>query len=111
MCRADTAIFPYHWSDLNRVPNPTWEQEHQCIDWSKLEEFLDERKLDLHEPNVLLHPKYGKFFQLRFQCLCSYHSPSFILARSLDVYLGPSYPGGKKVNEPDGPKVYPEDPE
>ncbi|KAG5914369.1 hypothetical protein E4U42_000526 [Claviceps africana] len=81
MCRADTAIFTYHWNDATRLPNPTWAQKHQCLDWELLEGWLEERRIDIMSPNLLVHPKYG-----------------------------PAYPGGKRVSEPDGPKVYPLDP-
>ncbi|KAG5985961.1 hypothetical protein E4U43_005777 [Claviceps pusilla] len=81
MCRADTAIFTYHWNDATRLPNPTWMQKHQCLDWELLEEWLESRRIDIHSPNLLVHPKYG-----------------------------PAYPGGKRVSEPNGPKVYPLDP-
>ncbi|TQV91040.1 hypothetical protein IF1G_10275 [Cordyceps javanica] len=81
MCRADTAIFTYHWNDATRLPNPTWMQMHQCRDWESLEEWLETRRIDIHTPNLLVHPKYG-----------------------------PAYPGGKRISEPHGPKVYPLDP-
>ncbi|KAJ4163954.1 hypothetical protein LMH87_005651 [Akanthomyces muscarius] len=81
MCRADTAIFTYHWNDATRLPNPTWMQMHQCRDWESLEEWLESRRIDIYTPNLLVHPKYG-----------------------------PAYPGGKRISEPHGPKVYPLDP-
>lgn len=61
MCRADTAIFTYHWNDATRLPNPTWMQKHQCLDWESLEEWLESRRIDIYTPNLLVHPKYGEF--------------------------------------------------
>ncbi|KAI0184828.1 hypothetical protein EV127DRAFT_223857 [Xylaria flabelliformis] len=82
MCRADTMIFPYHWSERNRVPNPTWAQKHKCVDWSELTEWLETRRVDIKALNMLVHPQYG-----------------------------PSYPGGKSIDEPNGPSWYPLDDE
>ncbi|KAI3325013.1 hypothetical protein HD806DRAFT_491739 [Xylariaceae sp. AK1471] len=82
MCRADTMIFPYHWSERNRVPNPTWVQKHECVDWNKLTEWLETRRVDIKALNMLVHPQYG-----------------------------PSYPGGKSIDEPNGPSWYPLDDE
>ncbi|KZM25849.1 uncharacterized protein EKO05_0009063 [Ascochyta rabiei] len=82
MCRADPMIFPYHWVDANRVPNPTWIQNHECVDWDHFEEWLETRRVDIHAPNVLVHPLYG-----------------------------PTYPGGKSIKESNGPQWYPLDPE
>lgn len=62
MCRADTAIFPYHWSDATRLPNPTWVQKHECINWNRLEEWLESRRIDILTPGMLVHPKYGRYF-------------------------------------------------
>ena len=76
MCRADTAIFPYHWSDVNRVPNPTWRQRHECADWQKLEEWLEPRRVDIHSPNVLVHPKYGTSEPLRILRCRHAHNPA-----------------------------------
>ncbi|KAK8014036.1 hypothetical protein PG990_007332 [Apiospora arundinis] len=59
MCRPDTSVFPYFWSDVNRYPNPRWNQNHQCVDWEKFEEFLEPRRVDIFAPNVMVHPKYG----------------------------------------------------
>lgn len=97
MCRADTAIFTYHWNDATRLPNPTWMQMHQCRDWESLEEWLESRRIDIYTPNLLVHPKYGMlhvFYELR----------------QLIEAIGPAYPGGKRISEPHGPKVYPLDP-
>lgn len=64
MCRADTAIFTYHWNDATRLPNPTWGQKHQCLDWGLLEKWLDSRRIDIHSPNLLVHPKYGELREI-----------------------------------------------
>ncbi|KAI0013867.1 hypothetical protein F4779DRAFT_624985 [Xylariaceae sp. FL0662B] len=80
MCRADTTIFPYHWSEKNRVPNPTWVQKHECVDWEIFTEWLESRRVDIKKPNMLVHPLYG-----------------------------PSYPNGKHIDEPNGPSWYPLD--
>ncbi|PFH57163.1 hypothetical protein XA68_15423 [Ophiocordyceps unilateralis] len=80
MCRADTAIFPYHWTDGTRLPSPTWFQKHECVDWDDLTGWLEKRRIDIYEPNLLVHPKYG-----------------------------PAYPGGKRIEEPNGPQVLPLD--
>ncbi|RYP66183.1 hypothetical protein DL769_006084 [Monosporascus sp. CRB-8-3] len=82
MCRADTMIFPYHWVDFTRVPAPTWVQKHECVNWDRLEAWLETRKVDIRAPNMMVHPKYG-----------------------------PAYPGGEHIDEPDGPQVLPLDPE
>ncbi|KND86886.1 hypothetical protein TOPH_08479 [Tolypocladium ophioglossoides CBS 100239] len=85
MCRADTSIYPYFWSDSNRYPNPKWERRHECVDWEKLEEFLEARRVDIFVSNMLVHPKY---------------------------VAGPSFPGGQAhIEERNGPQIYPLDPE
>lgn len=60
MCRADTAIFPYHWTNVTRLPSPTWVQKHECVNWDRLTEWLDERQIDAFAPNMLVHPEFGK---------------------------------------------------
>ncbi|TRX93469.1 hypothetical protein FHL15_005744 [Xylaria flabelliformis] len=82
MCRADMMIFSYHWSERNRVPNPTWALKYECVDWKKLAEGLETRRVDIKALKMLVHPQYG-----------------------------PSYPRGKSIDVPNGPSWYPLDDE
>lgn len=50
--------------------------------------------VDVKAPGVLTHPKYGK--------TCS---GSVLNELRLTYLVGPSYPGGERISEPDGPKV------
>jgi hypothetical protein len=59
MCRADTSLITFEFHDVTRLPNPKFENVHQCVSWNKLTDWLDSRMIDVFTPGILTHPKWG----------------------------------------------------
>ncbi|CZR59326.1 uncharacterized protein PAC_09218 [Phialocephala subalpina] len=61
MCHGDVGIVPYSW--VNDTLKPKAEAiSHQCIDFEKLTEWVDERTVDMFEPGLLVHPTLGPVY-------------------------------------------------
>ncbi|KAI0432185.1 hypothetical protein F5Y09DRAFT_166537 [Xylaria sp. FL1042] len=79
MCRADMSPMTFDWTLKSRVPEANFDTDHECINWNKVEAWLEERRVDIYAPGILNHPVYG-----------------------------PSYPGGHRlIEEWDVPKTLP----
>jgi adenine deaminase len=60
MCRADLSPMTFFWTMNSRVPETDFAANHECANWDKVEEWLEERRVDIYAPGVLNHPVYGK---------------------------------------------------
>jgi hypothetical protein len=58
MCHGDVGFMTYHW-DMED-PVPYWKAaDHTCVDFEGLRSWMMERKVAIHEPGFLVHPKFG----------------------------------------------------
>ncbi|KAI0506268.1 hypothetical protein F5B22DRAFT_624261 [Xylaria bambusicola] len=47
MCQFDTGIIPYNWVLDHQNPTPNGLTHHKCVDWSKLQDWLKVRAVDV----------------------------------------------------------------
>lgn len=59
ICRADTSMITYWWTDVSRVPETDFFGYHQCVNWDLLMTWFKERYVNVYETGILNHPKYG----------------------------------------------------
>lgn len=59
MCHGDVGLITYEWNPLNRIPLANITQ-HQCVDWTRLSGWMEERSVDMLKPGWLVHPTLGK---------------------------------------------------
>ena len=49
MCAPDLTIFTYDWVTDDPEPIPNHTVKHMCVDWSQLEDYVDERQFSSSE--------------------------------------------------------------
>ncbi|PWY74372.1 hypothetical protein BO70DRAFT_381454 [Aspergillus heteromorphus CBS 117.55] len=49
MCRADTSMITYWWTDVSRVPETDFFGYHQCVNWDHLQEWFKNRYVNIYE--------------------------------------------------------------
>ncbi|KND91184.1 hypothetical protein TOPH_04037 [Tolypocladium ophioglossoides CBS 100239] len=59
MCRADLSPMTFFWTPNSRVPETDFNTPHECVNWDKVEAWLEERRIDIYAPGVLNHPVFG----------------------------------------------------
>ncbi|KAF2206323.1 hypothetical protein CERZMDRAFT_53352 [Cercospora zeae-maydis SCOH1-5] len=59
MCNADLTLYHYYWQNESVRPMPSVMSPHVCMDWTKLQNWLNKRKFSIYEEGLLVHPKYG----------------------------------------------------
>jgi hypothetical protein len=59
MCKADETPLTMIWFDNSILPGGNRTVAHECVNWDRLLEGMDEIKVDPFEPGVLVHPKFG----------------------------------------------------
>lgn len=62
ICRADTSMITYWWTDVSRVPETDFFGYHQCVNWDLLMTWFKERYVNVYETGILNHPKYGQTY-------------------------------------------------
>ena len=79
-CNPDLSILPMQWgatyapglptmpviTDSNnrtRLPIGLDEGHHQCVQWDKIDGWMQERSLDVFAPGVIVHPTLGKNYE------------------------------------------------
>ena len=63
MCAPDLTIFTYDWVKDDPEPVPNHTVKHMCVDWSQLEDWVDERQFSSSEDLIRrsdggLHAKF-----------------------------------------------------
>ncbi|CAK43888.1 hypothetical protein M747DRAFT_356016 [Aspergillus niger ATCC 13496] len=58
-CHADPTFIPIHWTTNDASPVASDDGNHQCADWSQVEEWMAERSFDPFEPGLLVHPIFA----------------------------------------------------
>lgn len=59
MCRGDTSPFTFRWTPNSRVPETDFVADHECVDWERMESWMEEHKVNIYEHGVLVHPEFG----------------------------------------------------
>jgi len=59
MCKADETPLTMIWFDNSILPGGNRTIAHECVNWDRLIEGMEEIKVDPFEPGVLVHPKFG----------------------------------------------------
>jgi hypothetical protein len=49
MCQFDTGIIPYNWVLDHQNPTPNANTHHKCVDWDALQNWLEDRKVEIPE--------------------------------------------------------------
>lgn len=60
MCRGDTTLITFHWGHTVKLPQPDFTQEHTCVNWESLMEWVEPRAIDVFEEGMLVHPAFGR---------------------------------------------------
>lgn len=60
MCNADMTLYRYHWRNDTLKPKPTVMSPHICLDWKRLQDWLDVHEFDIYGRNMLVHPTLGR---------------------------------------------------
>lgn len=61
MCRADLSPMTFFWTPNSRVPETDFNTPHECVNWDGVQEWFNERRVDIYQPGVLNHPVFGKW--------------------------------------------------
>jgi hypothetical protein len=59
MCHGDVGMVPYSWANFSRKPQAK-ATGHQCVEWSSIVEWTNQRTVNMFEPGLLIHPTLGK---------------------------------------------------
>ncbi|KAH7390059.1 hypothetical protein BKA64DRAFT_757038 [Cadophora sp. MPI-SDFR-AT-0126] len=59
MCHGDTSLITFKWGTKQPVPSANWSTPHTCRSWEALEEWNKERFVDVFQPGLVVHPKFG----------------------------------------------------
>ncbi|KAI9814386.1 MAG: hypothetical protein M1827_003242 [Pycnora praestabilis] len=61
MCNADFSLMTFRWVNDSVDPKPNFEGQHECVDWDKLNDWVEERSFDVDDPSLLIFPGSSKF--------------------------------------------------
>lgn len=59
MCHPDLSLMTYAWLPDYRGPWPDFEGVHMCVNWEKMDAWVGERRVDMFEKGLLMHPTFG----------------------------------------------------
>ena len=59
ICNADSTPLTMIWFDNSILPGGNRTGPHECVNFERLLEGMDEIKVDPFEPGLLVHPKFG----------------------------------------------------
>ncbi|KAH7310929.1 hypothetical protein BKA65DRAFT_542990 [Rhexocercosporidium sp. MPI-PUGE-AT-0058] len=59
MCHGDTSLITFKWGTKQPVPSANWSTPHTCRSWEALDEWSKERHVDVFQPGLVVHPKFG----------------------------------------------------
>lgn len=58
-CYADISSITYMWRKNRRLPFPDFRIDHECRDWSSIEQWAEDHSLPPHGDEMLIHPTFG----------------------------------------------------
>lgn len=53
MCNADTSIMTFRWVEQFPIPVSNLWSKHQCVKWDMVENWADNRRVNLSEPGII----------------------------------------------------------
>ncbi|KAL2145800.1 hypothetical protein VTI28DRAFT_6299 [Corynascus sepedonium] len=59
MCKADETPLTMIWFENSILPGGNRTVAHECVNWGRLIEGMEQVKVDPFEPGLLIHPKFG----------------------------------------------------
>ncbi|KAF1822547.1 uncharacterized protein K489DRAFT_320844 [Dissoconium aciculare CBS 342.82] len=63
MCRADLTPITMRWGHKQPVPLGNFSSPHQCVDWSRVDYWMQDRSIDdIFRPGYLQHPVLGEVY-------------------------------------------------
>lgn len=62
MCHPDLSIMTFQWLPNIRGPWPDFENEHECVNWDKIDSWAGKRAFNFFDPKFLVHPTLGPTF-------------------------------------------------
>ena len=60
MCQADTTILTMKWGQHKPVPSANLNSPHECVNWERLQEWVEPHSIDILADGVLVHPDFGE---------------------------------------------------
>lgn len=49
--------------ERERIPVGLDEGHHQCVQWDKIDGWMEERRIDVFAPGLIVHPILGKHYE------------------------------------------------
>lgn len=59
MCHADIGLSTWHWRPNDPMPHADM-MPHTCRNWAAIDAWAKDHKVDMYQPSLLVHPKFGK---------------------------------------------------
>jgi len=59
MCQGDASPITMKWGDTQPIPLANSASPHQCVNWETLNAWAEDRKVNVYEPGLVVHPTLG----------------------------------------------------
>ena len=66
MCQGDTSLITFRWGETQAIPLGNFSSEHRCKSWEALDAWNKERFVDVFQPGLVVHPKFGPPYVEKF---------------------------------------------
>ena len=64
MCQGDTTPLTMTWDTKLQLAVANWTTPHECISWNKLDDWAEERHVDMSQPGVVDIRDSGRCFEV-----------------------------------------------
>ncbi|KAK2591109.1 hypothetical protein QQS21_011197 [Conoideocrella luteorostrata] len=61
MCHADVGLSTWHWRADDKMPHADM-MPHTCRNWNAVDEWAKDRRINMYQAGLLVHPKFGPAF-------------------------------------------------
>ncbi|EQL03603.1 hypothetical protein OCS_00683 [Ophiocordyceps sinensis CO18] len=61
MCHADVGLSTWHWRPNDSMPHADM-MPHTCRAWAAIDDWAKDRRVDMYQPGLLVHPQFGAEF-------------------------------------------------
>ncbi|KAI1347180.1 hypothetical protein F5Y01DRAFT_329918 [Xylaria sp. FL0043] len=58
-CRGDVSVATYIWGKRQAIPIANFTSLHECVNWDAIYKWSYNRRVDVFEPGLLIHPIFG----------------------------------------------------
>lgn len=61
MCRSDVGLSTWHWVKDSHLPEGRT-MPHVCRKWDSIDDWIKQRKINIYQPGLLVHPTFGGLY-------------------------------------------------